>query len=314
MYPRLGRLFASLAVAVLPTWAGAAAAAGAAASPAPFLWWVAGAHATHYLLGSVHLRPVDAQNLPAGLEEAYAQSSGLILETDLAALDSPAVRAAFVAAAHTGTPLRERLRAPLYGRFVARAGALRLSVESCEEMRAWWCAIALADRAFRNAGFSAAAGVDSRLQAQAAADGKPVRWLEDPGAHLALFSDMDSALSRALLQAELDEGDDGLASPQAIYGAWRRNEVRALAAFDRRFRQRAPPLYARLLADRNRAWMPRITTALAGNEPQLIVVGAAHLVGPDGLVRMLRAAGYRVGRGLAQGPTRAAEAFAGHAR
>ncbi|HEX7382436.1 MAG TPA: TraB/GumN family protein [Nevskiaceae bacterium] len=313
MYPRLGRLLASLAVAALPAWT-SAAAAGAIANPAPFLWWVAGAHTTHYLLGSVHLRPLDAQNLPSGLAQAYAQSAGVVLETDLAALDDPPLRAAFAASARASTTLRERLPAPLYARFTARALALHMPAASCEQMRAWWCALALANRAFRDAGFSVTAGVDSRVRSLALADGKPVRWFEAPSAHLALFTGMEPALSRALLQAELEEEDGALASPEAVYAAWQYGEAGTLAAFNQRFRERERALYARLLADRNRAWMPRLATWLAGNERQLIVVGAAHLVGPDGLVQMLRAAGYRLGRGLAPRLTAAVRGLAGHAR
>ncbi|WP_371765495.1 TraB/GumN family protein [Massilia sp.] len=57
-----------------------------------------------------------------------------------------------------------------------------------------------------------------------------------------------------------------------------------------------------LVRDRNRAWMPALRTALdAGNA--VIVVGAAHLPGSDGLVAMLRRAGYRVtSTMLAAGP------------
>jgi hypothetical protein len=40
--------------------------------------------------------------------------------------------------------------------------------------------------------------------------------------------------------------------------------------------------------------MPTLKRLLDGGEPQLVVVGAAHLVGPDGLIAQLRARGYKV--------------------
>ncbi|HEU0197967.1 MAG TPA: TraB/GumN family protein, partial [Nevskiaceae bacterium] len=120
-----------------------------------------------------------------------------------------------------------------------------------------------------------------------------------PAAHLALFSGMDRRLGRAMLRAAVAPDDSGLASPQAVYRAWRDDDVAAVAGFDSRFKQRYPALYARLIANRNRAWMPKLQALLDGQDGQLIVVGAAHLVGPDGLVGALRAAGYRVAPGLA---------------
>ncbi|QWF63018.1 TraB/GumN family protein (plasmid) [Ralstonia solanacearum] len=48
-----------------------------------------------------------------------------------------------------------------------------------------------------------------------------------------------------------------------------------------------------MVHDRNLAWMPGLRQALdAGGA--VIAVGAAHLPGPDGLVALLRADGYRI--------------------
>jgi uncharacterized protein YbaP (TraB family) len=55
-----------------------------------------------------------------------------------------------------------------------------------------------------------------------------------------------------------------------------------------------PQLYQRLLAGRNRNWMPTIDALLLRKGHALIVVGAAHLVGADGLIAMLKAKGYTV--------------------
>lgn len=50
---------------------------------------------------------------------------------------------------------------------------------------------------------------------------------------------------------------------------------------------------AMLLSNRNRAWMEQIPKMLA-NAPTLVVVGAAHLVGDEGLLSLLRQSGYTV--------------------
>ena len=49
---------------------------------------------------------------------------------------------------------------------------------------------------------------------------------------------------------------------------------------------------------RNDAWVPRIQKRLtdAGTDDTLVVVGALHLLGPDGVVEKLRAKGYKVER------------------
>ena len=40
--------------------------------------------------------------------------------------------------------------------------------------------------------------------------------------------------------------------------------------------------------------MPQIEQLLSRTQPAFVVVGAAHLVGPDGLLALLAAKGYRV--------------------
>jgi hypothetical protein len=55
-----------------------------------------------------------------------------------------------------------------------------------------------------------------------------------------------------------------------------------------------PLLYQRLLVERNRNWIPKIEALFARPRPAFVVVGAAHLVGPDGLIALLRAKGYTV--------------------
>jgi uncharacterized protein len=50
---------------------------------------------------------------------------------------------------------------------------------------------------------------------------------------------------------------------------------------------------AMLLSDRNRAWMEQMPKMLA-DAPTLVVVGAAHLVGDEGLLSLLRQSGYTV--------------------
>ena len=51
-----------------------------------------------------------------------------------------------------------------------------------------------------------------------------------------------------------------------------------------------------LLERRNAAWMPRIIRLLESDSHPLIAVGAAHMVGKDGLVALIEAQGYTVRR------------------
>ena len=55
-----------------------------------------------------------------------------------------------------------------------------------------------------------------------------------------------------------------------------------------------PVIYQRLLVERNRNWLPKIEEFFTRRGHAFVVVGAAHLLGPDGLIAMLKAKGYSV--------------------
>jgi uncharacterized protein YbaP (TraB family) len=59
-----------------------------------------------------------------------------------------------------------------------------------------------------------------------------------------------------------------------------------------------PESYRLMIVNRNNDWLPQIAQKLDGAKSgnTLIVVGAAHLIGPDGLVEKLKAKGYKVER------------------
>ncbi len=52
-----------------------------------------------------------------------------------------------------------------------------------------------------------------------------------------------------------------------------------------------PDLYDALVVRRNVAWLPQIEKLLTESSDYLVVVGALHLIGPDGLPEMLHARG-----------------------
>ena len=57
-----------------------------------------------------------------------------------------------------------------------------------------------------------------------------------------------------------------------------------------------PDLYQHVLVDRNVSWEPRIEAMARAKDTTLIVVGAGHLIGPDGVVAHLKADGFTVER------------------
>ncbi|MDP9142015.1 MAG: TraB/GumN family protein [Pseudomonadota bacterium] len=292
-------LLLALALWITPTLAqtpAPTATATAAVTPSPFLWRVDGEHAAHYLLGSIHLLPAAAHPLPANIDQAYAAAGRLVLETDPDALASPEVQQQFLGAAHRDAAnVDQQFGAALVQQLRAQAQRSGLPATVCEAYRAWFCALTLEIIAFQRAGFEAQYGIDQHFHVRGIEDDKDFSFLETTGQHLQLFTGMVPVDGRALLTQTLaglhaESGD----APKKMLAAWAANDTSSIEAQLMELQQRAPAVYARLIRDRNRAWLPQLTEHFSSEVPTLVIVGAAHLVGPDGLVSTLRHEGWSV--------------------
>lgn len=269
------------------------AARAAEPSAAPFLWEVQGPQARHYLLGSVHLLPDEALPLPGALDAAYAATQVLVVETDLDALATPEIQGRMLGAAREDRKggLQGQVGKALYGKLQARAKQLGMPTPVCADLRAWFCALALELHPLQQAGFSLANGIDRHYFSLARDDGRPVVSLETPEFQINLFAQMPEALSRQMLAATLDEATYESQTPAELLRMWRAGDVAALEQVVRELRKRYPELYARILAERSRAWAAPLAERMKHAVPMMVIVGAAHLPGPDGLLALLRARG-----------------------
>jgi hypothetical protein len=92
----------------------------------------------------------------------------------------------------------------------------------------------------------------------------------------------------------MEELDTYVSRVHELARAWAAGDATALedqllSSFDQ-----SRELYERLLVERNRNWLAHVDTCLQQDAGCFIVVGAAHLVGPDGLPTLLTERGYRV--------------------
>jgi uncharacterized protein len=263
------------------------------ANGAPFLWEVQAGATKHFLLGSVHLLPASVHPLPAALDQAYAATEELVLETDLAALSTPEVQNRLVGAARDDREggLKGQIGKSLFAKLQRRAGELGMPTPVCEGFRAWFCALALELYPLQQAQFSMEFGIDQHFYTRARDDGRPIAGLESAAFQVGLFAEMPEATSRQLLAATLDERTYSSQTPGELHRIWRTGDVATLDRLIKDMRQRYPELNARLLAERNRSWLPVLAARLKGDVPQLVIVGAAHFVGPEGLLALLKAQG-----------------------
>ena len=269
----------------------------AAAQAKSFAWKVAGKNGgTVYLIGSVHLLSSDFYPLQPPLEAAYKDSDLLVEEVDMAELTDPAAQVSLLGKAMlpSSSPLDKVISAETYQLLVKRATTLGLPVEPFKLLKPWMAALTLVQVEWQQAGFDPQLGLDKHFYDQAKADGKATQGLETAEYQISRLDGMTMEQQEHLLAESLRELDDEKANMKKLVEAWRTGDVAAVEKIVLSDLKAEPVLYQRLLVERNRNWLPKIEALFARPTRALVVVGAAHLVGPDGLLTALRAKGYTV--------------------
>jgi len=277
-------------------------AAGAALLPAQaparhFLWTVRGEGPTvAYLLGSLHVLTPEYYPLAEPIERAFEASGTLVEEIDLAEMDAPATLMAAMSRAVflDGRTLNQVVSADLYSRIEQRSGPAGLPPHVLNRMKPWMAAVSLMAPALEQAGFDPSMGVDRHFYARARALGMPIEALETVAYQIDKFDALPLPVQVQMLEAVLDDVDTQITQVQVIADAWARGDLGAMEQLLLDGFRDAPALAEPLLLERNRQWIPKVEACLARPRPCFIVVGAAHLVGPDSVVALLSEKGYAV--------------------
>ena len=133
-----------------------------------------------------------------------------------------------------------------------------------------------------------------RNATRAARADKRVVGLETLEFQLGLFDSLPFDMQTEFLLASLREQSGMATQIESMIAAWKDGDSAALAAAVNQELAREPELYEALIVDRNLRWLEAIREWLQRDEDVLLVVGAGHLVGEDGLVRLLTKEGVRV--------------------
>ena len=146
----------------------------------------------------------------------------------------------------------------------------------------------------QQAGLNPELGLDKYFFDKATAAGKMVIGLETAESQLDRFDTMPESLQEQMLRSALEEINVQNKELASTVAAWRSGDAATLERSLLPGLKKYPAAYQSLIVERNNNWMPQLEKCLARTAPCLVVVGAAHLIGPDGLLALLQRKGYRV--------------------
>ena len=274
--------------------------------PVPLLWKVSDADSAVYLLGSFHLLKPDDYPLSTDVNNAFAIAPKLIFELPPEEMNSPQLGLQMMQAAvrTDGTGLDSELPPTTIEKLkawqVVNSGGLQnagLGPERMQMFEPWFVGLLISLTEMGKQGFDPKLGLDQHFIDAAAHAGKPTGGFESGAQQIALLDGMSKDEQLQFIDEALSQTADG--ELDKLHSEWRDGDVAAIwndMAAD--MRGRYPKLYQHINVERNDAWVPKIEQLLAapGTDDTLVVVGALHLLGGDGVVEKLRAKGFTVER------------------
>jgi len=267
-----------------------------AAESKHFLWKVETPQNRVYLLGSIHVLSQNDYPLPPMMETAFEEAEKVVFELDLNELETLETQSVMLekATPPQGQTLRDLIQPETYQVVESTMADLGFPIQVFSNFEPWFVSVSLVSLQLQRLGFDPQYGVDRYFFEKAIADQKEILTLETVEEQLSLFDELPLEEQDKMLRQTLEEIDTLENSFQDMLVAWKTGDTQTLENLILTGFQDYPVLEEKIFRDRNQKWMAKIDGFLADDEDYLIVVGAGHLVGEEGLIEMLRDRGYSV--------------------
>ena len=260
------------------------------------LWKAQGASNVVYLLGSVHLlKPADYP-LPAVIESAFTNSQVAVFETDLDKLEDPEGQAALLSkiSLPAGQTLQQNMSPKVYASFTKHAAEIGMHMQMVERFRPAAAVETLGLMELISIGGNPDYGVDKHFVKLAHDGGKRIVPLETIDFQIGLLVGFSKVEEDLMVEKSLQQMDDEKRLYNELVLAWKTGDSPGLEKMLNEMRTEAPSIFKKLVSDRTASWIPEIEKLLHGTQNAIIIVGAGHLVGPDGAIELLKKKGIKV--------------------
>ena len=267
------------------------------ASGQSLLWEAKSDTATVYLFGSVHYAKSDMYPLDAVVEDSFEKSSALVLELDPLNMDQVQVMQAIMEKGMypDDKTIRDEISSEVFATLEEYIESTGLPMSAFIKMKPALLSITLSTLKMTQLGYAPEQGIDMYFALKASGK-KPILELESVAEQMdLLFNLPDANLFLKYSIEDVSKSDDQI---EGIIDAWRKGnaEMMNTLAIEEPLQQH-PELGAlmdEILFKRNRRMAEKIRGYLSDNKTYFLVVGAAHLVGDRGLVKLIEKAGYKV--------------------
>ncbi len=275
----------------------------------PALWKAENPDGSYlYLFGSIHAADDAVNHLPDYFEKAYAECDALSFEIDMSNLMDDmetAVQMMGDMMYTDGTTIKDHLSEDTYEKLVKllRDNNVYNSLYDYYKPLVWESLIE--NIVISQAGLNSEKGVDMVLTNRAKQDGKQIMEVESMDFQMNLFNGFSDELIEMMLAAYVEDAsiEEQAEELKELYARWKSGTMTAEDAeeFDEsqlteEEKKLLEEYNSGLLINRNENMAEKAAEYSKSGQTVMLVVGAAHYLGDDGIVSLLEKQGMTVTR------------------
>jgi hypothetical protein len=227
---------------------------------------------------------------------AYREAEALIMELDMDDIDPVAEQALAteLGLIHDGRTLRDLMGPERYAEAESLAAELQIPLRLLDQSEPWYAAVNVEIMMLMRIGFNPMHGIEFHLSELAQRDHKEIFGLETTRQQLEILDNLSLESQRDMLIQTLSDSKGLAEVMDDMIDAWRYGDVEFLEKSLLADMQEFEELHEAIVGNRNRNWVEKIQELLSEEDDYLIVVGALHLVGEEGVPHLLSQRGFDV--------------------
>lgn len=260
------------------------------------VWSVTSGDNVVYLGGTVHVLRSSDYPLPEEYEQAYLAASEIYFETDMTSMMDMSTQVQMMEQLtySDGRSLKTVLNDDAYTALSQYTESIGMPLVMIGSFKPGLLVTTLQITELQRMGFTLR-GVDVYFTDRAIGDAKSLGQLETVEEQIGFLSAMGEGYESEFVLLSLRELEQTGQLMAEMLKAWREGDREGLSRlFIEPMKLEVPQLYDSLLLQRNLKWVPQIDQMLSDGDTEFVLVGAAHLVGEHGLLKMLADKGYKI--------------------
>lgn len=261
------------------------------------MWKVQSKTTTLYVLGSLHFLRQENYPLNPGIEKAFDQSNILVVEANISDPRGVDPQKLIESASYPeNDSLEKHVSKETYEDIKKKIGKLDISPELITRQKPWFLAITLESLQLIKLGLDPKYGVDIYFISKSQGK-KKILELESLDEQINLLSNLSDSDQEIFLLYTLRDLNIVGEEINNLIKSWITGDAKNIESILMKSVKENPklsPIFEKFINERNMKMAIKIDNYLKTKDTYFVVVGAGHLIGDKGIIKILKDKGYLV--------------------